>query len=50
MSGSYLDWGVVHISVANLVVIAIMVVVFLLAVLVPFHGPGSRRDDHKAGS
>ncbi|MBN9099094.1 MULTISPECIES: hypothetical protein [unclassified Pseudonocardia] len=45
MNGSYVDWGVVHISVANLVVIAVMVVVFLLAVLVPFHGPGSGDGD-----
>lgn len=50
MSGSYLDWGVIHISVANLLVIAIMVVVFVLAVLVPFHGPGSRSEDREAGS
>ena len=46
MSGIYLDWGVVHISLANLVVIGIMLVVFLAAVLVPFHGPGARHDDH----
>jgi hypothetical protein len=50
MSGSYLDWGVVHISVANLLVIAIMAMVFLLAVLVPFPGPGSRSEDGEAGS
>lgn len=47
MNGSYLDWGVVQISMANLVVITVMVAAFLLAVLVPFHGPGSRRDDHQ---
>jgi hypothetical protein len=41
LTGLYVDWGVVHISVTNLAVIAAMVVVFLLAVLVPFHGPGS---------
>ncbi len=45
MNGSYLDWGVIHISMANLVVIAAMLVVFVLAVLVPFHGPGSQPDD-----
>ncbi len=45
MNGMYLDWGVVHISMANLAVIAAMVVVFVLAVLVPFHGSGSRSDD-----
>ncbi len=50
MTGSYLDWGVVHISLANLIVIAIMVVVFLSAVLIPFHGPGPRHDDDGNGS
>ncbi len=45
MNGSYVDWGVVHISVANLVVIGVMVALFLLAVLVPFHGPGSSDGD-----
>jgi hypothetical protein len=39
--GHYLHWGVVQISVANLVVIAVMVVVFALAVLLPF--PRGRR-------
>jgi hypothetical protein len=39
--GHYLNWGVIQISVANLVVIALMVVVFLLAVLLPF--PKGRR-------
>jgi hypothetical protein len=34
--GHYLHWGVIQISVANLVVIAAMVVVFAAAVLVPF--------------
>jgi len=39
--GRYLHWGVIQISVANLVVIAVMVVVFVLAVLLPF--PRGRR-------
>lgn len=39
--GHYLHWGVIQISVANLVVIAVMVVVFALAVLLPF--PRGRR-------
>lgn len=34
--GHYLHWGVIQISVANLVVIGAMVVVFVLALLVPF--------------
>ena len=34
--GHYLHWGVVQISVANLVVIGLMVVLFVLALVVPF--------------
>ena len=34
--GHYVHWGVIQISVANLVVIATMVVLFVLALLVPF--------------
>jgi hypothetical protein len=36
-SGHYVHWGFIQISVANLVVIALMVLVFVLAVVVPFH-------------
>lgn len=32
----FLHWGVIQISVANLVVIALMVAVFALALFVPF--------------
>lgn len=39
--GHYVHWGVVQISVANLVVIALMIVVFVVAILLPF--PGTRR-------
>ena len=34
--GHYLHWGVVQISVANLVVIGVMVLVFVLALVPPF--------------
>lgn len=34
----YVDFGMVHISVANLAVILLMIVVFVLAVLLPFPG------------
>jgi len=37
-SGRYLTWGVIQISVTNLLIIAAMVVVFLLAIVVPFPG------------
>ena len=45
MNGSYVDWGVVHISIANLVVLAVMVVTFLIAALVPFPGTNSGDGD-----
>jgi hypothetical protein len=37
-SGSYLHWGVLNISWTNLSIIGLMVVVFLLAILLPFRG------------
>ena len=35
-SGHYVHWGFIQISVANLVVILLMVVVFVLAIVLPF--------------
>lgn len=40
-TGHYVHWGVVQISVANLVVIAVMVLLFVAALLLPF--PKGRR-------
>ena len=40
-AGYYIHWGFVQISLANLIVIALMIVVFVLAVVLPF--PGGRR-------
>ena len=34
--GHYLHWGVVQVSYANLVVVAIMLVLFGLALILPF--------------
>ena len=34
--GHYLNWGWVQISVANVVVIALMLALFALAILLPF--------------
>ncbi len=34
--GHYVHWWVIQLSVANLVVIALMVIVFVLALVVPF--------------
>ncbi|MDQ1660857.1 MAG: hypothetical protein QOJ68_837 [Blastococcus sp.] len=42
-AGRYLDWGVVQISVTNLVIIAAMVALFIVALLAPF--PGHRHDE-----
>ncbi len=41
-SAVFLQWGVVQISLANLVVILLMVVLFVLALVLPFpHGKDS---------
>lgn len=36
--GTYLNWGVIHISLANALVIAAMLAVFALALFLPFPG------------
>jgi len=40
--GTYLNWDIFTISVANLVLIGLMIVVFFAAILIPF---GHRRRD-----
>ena len=41
--GHYVHWGVIQISVANLIVIALMVLLFVAALFLPFpKGRGSR--------
>jgi hypothetical protein len=35
-AGKYVDWGVVSISLTNLLVILGMIVVFVLALVIPF--------------
>jgi len=40
-NGHYVHWGVVQISAANLAVIALMLVLFVVALLAPF--PGRRK-------
>jgi hypothetical protein len=42
-AGAYLHWGVIQISVTNLVVIGLMLLLFVLAVLLPFPGAGEDR-------
>jgi hypothetical protein len=39
--GVYLHWGVIQISLANLVEIGLMLAVFIIALFVPF--PGRRK-------
>ncbi len=36
--GPYLHWGVIQISLANVIVIIAMLVVFVLALVLPFPG------------
>jgi len=38
--GRYVHWGFIQISVANLVLIGLMVVVFVAAILIPFRRHG----------
>ena len=45
-AGTYVHWGVVQISLTNLIIIGLMLLVFVLAILVPF--PGSGRE-HESG-
>ncbi len=42
--GKYVHWGFIQISVANLVLIGLMVIVFVGAILIPFrrHGGGDQ--------
>jgi hypothetical protein len=35
-SGRYIHWGFIQMSVANLVVILLMILVFILAIVLPF--------------
>jgi hypothetical protein len=46
--GHYIHWWVIQLSLANLLVIALIVIVFALAVVVPFPKP-HERDRTKEG-
>ena len=43
-SGRYIHWGFIQMSVANLVLIGLMVLVFIAALVIPYrrHGRGER--------
>ncbi|GAB3450296.1 hypothetical protein GCM10027517_37590 [Phycicoccus ginsengisoli] len=47
-AGAYLDWGVVHVSVSNALIILVMLVVFAAALLLPF--PGSHTGSSAGGA
>jgi hypothetical protein len=46
----FLHWGVIQLSVANFVVIVAMLLVFLLAILVPFPHARTGHDAEVGGS
>jgi hypothetical protein len=41
--GRYIHWGFIQLSYANFAVIVLMIIVFILAIVVPF--PKRKRDD-----
>ena len=42
--GHYLHWGVINISVANFIVIVLMIATFVAALLLPFPGRNRRKE------
>lgn len=42
-AGRYVHWGAIQVSVTNLVIIGVMLVLFVLALVLPF--PGHHGDD-----
>ena len=49
-SGSYVDWGLIHISVANLLIVILMLVTFVGALLIPFPGGGEEWSPSPTGT
>jgi hypothetical protein len=46
--GKYIHWGVIQISVANLAIICVMILLFVLALVIPFptgHGEHSADEE-----
>ena len=43
------DWHFIHLSVANVVVIGLMLIVFLAAILLPFPGAAARAAARRDG-
>jgi len=48
-AGHYIDWGVISISVTNAAIIGLMVVVFVLALVLPFPRPREERPPTRQG-
>ncbi|HYO20212.1 MAG TPA: hypothetical protein VES02_16285 [Dermatophilaceae bacterium] len=46
--GKYIQWGVIQISVANAIIIGVMILLFILALVVPFptHDDQSDEEGH----
>jgi hypothetical protein len=49
-AGRYIDWGVLSISLTNLSVIVGMIVIFILALVVPFPRGDVRENKHEDDS
>jgi hypothetical protein len=50
-AGTYVHWGVFNVSVTNIAIIAVMIIVFVLAILLPFpHGDAGARVDGGSGA
>jgi len=48
--GRYIHWGVIQISVANLAIIGVMILLFILALVVPFPtGHDERSEQEERG-
>lgn len=43
-AGHYIQWGWVQISVANFVVVLLMIITFVAALLIPFPGRNRRKE------
>lgn len=43
--GKYIHWGVIQISAANLIIICVMVLLFVLALVVPFPTHDDQSDE-----
>ncbi len=46
-AGTYVHWGVISISRTNLLIILGMVVLFVLALVLPFPGPAEEPDEQR---